>query len=86
MYELLLLVPQQSGDSSFPLGGIIVAGGLAAAGIFLGMKGFSEVGLPLTHSRNITGLTAKITGVFCFGLGLAGIVLLWSMLRRWMMT
>jgi uncharacterized membrane protein YidH (DUF202 family) len=38
--------------------------------IGLGMKAFSADGLPLSRSRNLTGATARVIGVFCVLLGL----------------
>lgn len=45
--------------------GIII--GIAA--FLLGLKGFTPSGLPLTREKNITGVTAKVIGVFCCLLG-----------------
>lgn len=50
-------------------------------GISLGIKGFSDQGLPLTKGRNITGSGAKVIGVICFVLGLVGLYFIAMMLR-----
>jgi hypothetical protein len=45
----------------------IIIGVLA---ILLGIKAFTPKGLPLTNTRNLTGMTAKIIGVACIVLGI----------------
>ena len=44
---------------------------LAFIAISLGLKGFSENGLPLTKKKNLTGKTAKIIGTVCIIIGVA---------------
>ncbi len=44
---------------------------LAIAFISLGVKGFSESGLPLSKSKSLTGVHGKVVGTICFVLGIA---------------
>lgn len=38
--------------------------------ILLGLKAFTEKGIPLTRQKNLTGAGAKVIGVICVLLGL----------------
>jgi len=38
--------------------------------ILLGVKAFTENGIPLTKEKNLTGTTAKVIGVICILLGI----------------
>jgi len=42
---------------------------LAFLSISLGLKGFSEAGIPFTKKKNITGKIAKIIGAICILVG-----------------
>lgn len=48
-----------------------ILGGLA---ILLGAKAFTQNGLPLTRTKNLTGKTAKVIGVACILLGVVFLV------------
>ena len=51
---------------------------LGIAAIWLGAKGFTHQGLPLSYSKSITGFAANVLGVGCiiFGLAVIALVLL----------
>lgn len=52
---------------------------IAVAFMVIGLKGFSEEGLPVTPDRNITGTTAQVIGIGCMTFGFAiGLVLIWA--------
>jgi hypothetical protein len=62
---------------------MLIAVVLAAVGLgimFMGAKGFSEDGIPLTYDRNLDGTTGRCVGVACLLLGspflLAAVLLL----------
>ena len=52
---------------------------LGIAAIWLGGKGFTNQGLPVSYSKSITGLAAKLLGTACIalGLGIIALVLFW---------
>ncbi|EAQ82579.1 hypothetical protein [Blastopirellula marina] len=37
--------------------------------LFLGLRGFSKAGLPITHNRSVSGIPDKLIAVFCCLLG-----------------
>ena len=37
--------------------------------ILLGIKGFTETGIPLSKSKNLTGTTGKTVGIICVAFG-----------------
>ncbi|MGB7157729.1 MAG: hypothetical protein WBD40_06665 [Tepidisphaeraceae bacterium] len=62
---------------------MLIALMVAAIGVgidLLGMKGFSEDGIPLTYERNLDGTAGRMVGVVCLLIGspiaLAGLLLM----------
>lgn len=62
---------------------MLIAVALASVGmgiILLGMKGFSEDGIPLTYDRNLCGASGRCVGIVCLLVGspmvLAAVVLM----------
>jgi hypothetical protein len=58
---------------------MVAALAIAVAFMAIGLKGFSEEGLPVTPERNLTGTTAQLIGVGCMTFGFAvGLALIWA--------
>ena len=81
MIQLFALAPERPTSGSFPWAGLLLFGLLIWGGVSLGIKGFSDEGIPFTKDKQITGPAAKLIGVVCFALGLMGLVWVLLMIR-----
>lgn len=62
--------------------GVVLLGALGIGAVALGLKGFTSEGLPLSKTKNICGLPARIIG----GLSISfGILLLLTVIAGWIM-